>query len=326
MVIAVTGANGHVGSNLCRMLLREGHRVKALVYKDDRGIKDLDLEKVTGDILDRPALDELFDGADVVFHLAAIISIKGSRNKHLEKVNVEGTRNIIESLKDSSVKRLVHFSSIHALVNSPVNEPMDETRSLATTNPLPYERTKSAGEKMVREAARNGIDAVVINPTSIIGPNDYKPSLVGQLLIRLYNRQIPALVPGGYNWVDVRDVCQGAINAMEKGKSGEGYLLPGHWLSLSELSATLSQIVQRPTPTLTIPFWLARIGVPFIGAYYSMLDQHPLYTSASLDIIRTGSRKIVGEKARKDLGYNSRPIEDTLKDTMEFFKKEHFIR
>lgn len=325
MVVAVTGANGHVGSNLCRELIKEGHRVKALIYNDKEGLNGLDLETIKGDVLDPDSLAELFDGADIAIHLAAVISIKGRANDRLARINVEGTRNVLGAVKKSSVKKLIHFSSIHALVNSPVNEPMDETRPLALQNPLPYEKTKSKGESLVREAGKNGLEAVIINPTSIIGPNDFKPSLVGQLLIRLYKRHIPAIVPGGYNWVDVRDVCRGAINAIEKGRSGESYILSGQWQSLKEISEIIGTTFHRNTPTLTVPFWLARVGVPFITAWYSMQKQHPLYTQASLDIIQEGSKNIINEKAANELGYISRPLQETIKDTIEFFREKKFI-
>lgn len=326
MIVAVTGANGHVGSNLCRILLNAGHKVRALVFMDSEGIEGLPLEKVKGDLLSRDSLDGLLEGSDTVIHLAAVISILGRQNSRLEQVNVDGTRNVIEAARRNGVKRFIHFSSIHALDHSPLDRPMDENRPLASGHPLPYERTKANAEKIVREAAKNGLDAMIVNPTAMIGPHDYKPSLMGQLLIRLYKRQIPALVPGGYDWVDVRDVCRATVDLLEKGERGDRYILAGKWLSLRDLSIILGKVTGRPTPTHTVPYWGARIGVPFIKAWYTMMKEHPLYTSASLDIVKSGSHLITSKKAEDALKYSVRPIEETLADTISFFRKNGFIK
>ncbi|MCU0370921.1 MAG: NAD-dependent epimerase/dehydratase family protein, partial [Bacteroidales bacterium] len=238
MKIAVTGANGHVGANLCRALLSEGHHVKGLVHNSKDAISDLDIELVHGSINDPDTLRKLFKGCEIVFHLAAIISIDGQKEKLLE-VNYEGTKNLINILKENGVRRLIHFSSIHSLRHFPLHEPMDETRPLVTDGPTWYEITKARAEEMVLEASSKGLDAIVINPTAIVGPNDFKPSLVGTVLIKLYNNSLPALVPGGYNWVDVRDVVQGAMAAMDKGRKGERYILGGKWVSVRDLALTV---------------------------------------------------------------------------------------
>jgi dihydroflavonol-4-reductase len=307
------------------MLLNDGHKVKALTFHEHTGIDGLDVVSVKGDVLEKESLLELFEGADIAIHLAAVISIRGKRDRNLERVNIEGTRNVLEAIMERSVKRLIHFSSIHALEHSPLDKPMDESRPLAVHNPLPYEKTKSFAEGLVREAAANGLDTVILNPSSLVGPNDFKPSLVGQLLIRLYNNQLPALVPGGYNWVDVRDVCQAAVNAIEQGRAGEGYILSGRWASLEELSQMVGRLYNRRTPTFSLPFWIARMGVPFIGAWYSMHREHPLYTSASLDIVKTGSKNILNKKAVNELGFRPRPLEETVADTIEFFKESSIL-
>jgi dihydroflavonol-4-reductase len=324
MIVSVTGASGHVGSNLCRMLLKRGHKVRALVHRDETGLQGLDLEKVHGDVLNTSVLQELFNGSDVVIHLAAIISIKGKRNKYLEEVNIEGTRNVIKAIEKNGVKRLIHFSSIHAINHFPLSEPMDESRPFVNNFPLPYEKAKSLGEKIVMNAVREtGLDAIVLNPTAIIGPYDFKPSLMGQLVKRLYKRQLPALVKGGYNWVDVRDVSIAAINAIESGKSGERYILSGIWAGLTDLSRMVSDITGRKTPTLVTPMWLAKVGVPFISTWYALKNEHPLYTFQSLEIINSVNKNIINKKAREDLDFDPRPLEDTLRDTIDWFIKEN---
>lgn len=326
MKIAVTGATGHVGNNLCRLLLEKGHNVRALIHKDDHAIHDLSIDKIKGEITDPKALNELFYGADIVIHLAAKISITRGNVSEVTRVNVEGTRNAIRAAKEQKIKRYIHFSSIHALDHKPLDKAMDETHPLISENPLPYEITKAAGERLVHEAARNGLDALVINPTSIIGPNDFKPSLIGQAIIKIYNRQLPALVKGGYDWVDVRDVCNAVYNAIDKGRKGERYILSGKWAGLPEFAGIISKVTGRKTPSLVAPDWLARIGVPFMKFYASLRNEYPLYTSETLEIIKMGNTMISNEKARKELDFSNRSLETTLKDTIEWFKSTGVIK
>ena len=324
MKIAVTGANGHVGANLCRSLLAEGHQVRGLVHEHQDAIEGLDIEIVKGSVNDGDALRKLFKGADIVFHLAAVISIDGQKDKLLQ-VNYEGTKNLINIIRENGVKRLIHFSSIHALKHYPFEEPMDETRPLMTEGPTWYEITKSRADKMVLEATKDGLDAVVLNPTAIVGPNDFKPSLVGTVLIRLYNNSLPALVPGGYNWVDVRDIVQGAIAAMDKGRKGERYILGGKWVSVKDLAITVENVTGKKVNKLTVPTGLARFGVPFIKAYAKITNQEPLYTGESLTTLVEVNKKINCKKAVTELGYSSRELEVTIRDTINCFRQKGYI-
>jgi dihydroflavonol-4-reductase len=324
MKIAVTGANGHVGGNLCRALLHQGHQVKALVHKDDSSIRDLNVERIKGDLADPSSLVILCKDAEVVFHLAALISVGGNR-KALELTNVTGTRNLIDAMLKSKVSRLVHFSSIHALEHNPVDQPMDETRPLVTKALMMYESTKAKGDLLVQESIAKGLDAVILNPTAILGPYDYKPSLVGQVLLRLYKGTLPALVPGGYDWVDVRDIVQAAISAMTKGKTGERYILSGQWLSVGELARSLEEVTNKEIVKLTIPTSVARIGVPFIKIYSMISGQHPLYTFQSLDVLMNGNRMIINDKARRELDFSPRPIKETLADSIEWFRMNGYL-
>jgi dihydroflavonol-4-reductase len=325
MKIAVTGANGHVGANLCRTLIAEGHQVKAMVHHQKNSLQDLDLELVQGDLKDKASLRKLFKDCEVAYHLAAFISIAGHRDKLLE-TNVTGTSNLLEVLKENGVRRLVHFSSIHVLSHTPLNKSMDETRPLVEESPMWYEITKSRGERMVNEAVKNGLDAVIVNPCAIVGPHDYRPSLVGQVLIRLYNGTLPALVPGGYNWVDVRDVVKGAISAMEMGRKGERYILSGHYASVKDLALTLEKVSGKKITRFKIPTFMAQVGVPFISAYAKITRQDPLYTFDSLRTLNGVNTMISNEKAARELGYRPRSLEITLRDTIEWFKMNGYLK
>jgi dihydroflavonol-4-reductase len=325
MKIAVTGANGHVGANLCRSLLAEGHQVKALVHHNTNSLKGLNLEIVRGSLQDLDSLRSLCKDAEIVFHLAAMISIDGQKNKLLE-VNVEGTKHLIKVIKENGVRRLIHFSSIHALSHFPLDQPMDETRPLVIEGPTWYEITKSKAEKIVLDATKNGFDAVVINPTAIVGPNDFKPSLVGTVLIRLYNNSLPALVPGGYNWVDVRDIVKGAIAAMDKGRKGERYILGGSWVSVKDLALIVGKVTGKKVTKFTIPTSVAKIGVPFIKAYAKIAHKEPLYTFESLRTLLEVNTMISYKKADAELGYSSRDFEVTIRDTMDWYQLHGYLK
>jgi dihydroflavonol-4-reductase len=326
MVIAVTGANGHVGINLCKKLLEQGHQVKALTHHHNQGIKELPVVMIKGDLLDKPSLLPLLTGVDIVFHLAAKISITGDPDGMVARINTEGTMNMLSMAMECKVKRFIHFSSIHAFQQQPQSEPLDESRPLVVDEGFAYDRSKAAGERAVMEAAKAGFDALVLSPTAIIGPADPEPSLIGNAVIDIYNNKIPSLVPGGYDWVDVRDIVDAAISAIEHGRTGEKYLLAGKWLSLQDFSALIGSISGRKTVSAVLPIWVARVGLPFIQLYSKLSGTKPLYTSESLTIISEGNRMISNGKARKDLNFNPRPLAETIKDFLTWLKENNIIK
>ncbi|MCK4639079.1 MAG: NAD-dependent epimerase/dehydratase family protein [Bacteroidales bacterium] len=324
--VAVTGASGHVGSGLCRELINKRFNVKVLIRKDVRGIQDLNLEIVKGDLLDISSLEELCTDVEIVFHLAAQIAINGKNVNEVYKTNVEGTKNLINICIKKGIKRLVYFSSIHALSSAPLDEPLNENRQLVESSRTIYDISKADGERSVIEAVKEGLDAVILNPTAIIGPYDFKPSYLGQALIKLYLNKLPMLVPGGYNWVDVRDVTNATISAAIKGRSGERYILSGTWLSLKDLSLLLEKVTGNKTPKIVCPTAMAKLALPFIKIIALITKEHPLYTKNSLDILLNCNRNIVNAKAKKELGFNPRPLEKTISDTIDWYKANSYIR
>ncbi len=325
MKIAITGGSGHIGVNLCRELVKRGHIVRALVHKTTKGLQDVPLETVQGDVKDPSSLFSLVHDSDIVIHLAAVISIQGNRTGELFEINVEGTRKVLEVSRRAAVKRFIHFSSIHALVQSPFDRPLDEDRPLAIRDRMAYSRSKALAEKTVLEAAKQGVDALILSPTAVIGPFDYAPSLMGRALILLANGRLPALVRGGYDWVDVRDVAGSAIAAIEKGKQGERYILSGHWKTIGQISELVSSIRKQHPRRFTCPPWLAQIGIPFIRLYCNVSDKEPLYTRDSLYALRTSHRNISHAKATRELDFNPRPFEETVKDTLAWFEKQGLL-
>lgn len=324
--VAVTGASGHIGGNLVRALLAEGRPVRTLVYRDTAALEGLDVMRCPGSILDKPSLEKAFAGADVVYHLAAVITLKSTPDPEAHRVNVEGTRNVVEACKTCGVRRLVHFSSIHAFSPHPLDEMVDEARPLCNgPRLLPYDRSKAEGERVVAEAIRGGLDAVVVNPTGVIGPVDFKPSAMGQVLLDLYYRRLPALVDGGFNWVDVRDVVAGAMAAERRGTAGQRYLLAGHYRKLRQIAELVEQATGVRVPRLVVPIAVARLGVPFAVLQSWVTGGQPKFTFASLHALQHHQQVDCG-RACEELGYAPRPFDETVTDSIAWFRQYGYIK
>jgi dihydroflavonol-4-reductase len=319
MLTVVTGASGHIGCNLVRGLLAAGRRVRALVFRDERGLAGLECERAHGDVLDEGSLAAAFAGADVVYHCAANISVDGSVRDDQLRVNVLGPRNVAAACLAAGVGRLVHFSSVHALSEHPLAAPVTEANGLVTDDqrPLPYSRSKALGEKEIRAAVERGLDAVIVNPTGVIGPHDYKVSHMGETIRDLACGRLPALIPGGYDFVDVRDVVAGAQRAEQAGRPGERYLLSGNYLTVAELAALVCQVTGVPAPRLTCPMWVARAVAPLSAAWGKVRGARPKFTSASLQVLRSNGRTDCS-KAERELSYTRRPALESIAATVEW--------
>ena len=325
MKVAITGASGHVGNNLARTLLSQGVKVNALCHQDTRALEGLELERVQGSVLDPDSLQACFHNVEIVFHLASVISIDGGRLGQVQEINQTGTRFVVETCLKKGVRRLVHFSSIHALEQFPLDETLDETRPLVSETGTIYDQTKAQAERIVLEGGQHGLEVVVVSPTGIIGPHDYKPSLMGKGIIALYCGTLPALVPGGFDWVDVRDVIHGAIQACHQGISGERYLLSGHWISMKQMAVMIEGISGNSPPKLMAPFWLARLGLPVIHAYNRLNGTADLYTSESLSALEKANKNISHQKASMELDFHPRPLRETLEDTFQWYKQAEML-
>ena len=321
MTVTVTGATGHIGANLARALIEERVPVRALIYEKDRNvgsIATLDVERVAGDVLDPASLRKAFDGAEVVFHLASLISLDGADTTGIvHRVNVEGTRNVVDACLACGVKKLVHFGSVHTMQAPPSGSVFDESRPLIGDVGLLYDRTKAAGVRAVLAGVERGLDAVIVHPTAVIGPYDFEPSRMGKVFLDLFHRKLVALITGGYDWVDVRDVVQGAILAAKHGRTGEGYLLGGRYLSIRELAGIVETITGIPAPRFTTPMWVADLSVPFAGLYAKARGRVPVVTADALEVLRH-SRVVSHEKASRELGYRPRALAETIHDTLEW--------
>jgi dihydroflavonol-4-reductase len=324
MKIAITGASGHIGANICRLLLKHHHQLKVLVHKDRRALRGLQTEEIQGSILDPKVIEKLVEGVDAVIHLAAIISIGQKQNEKELVVNTEGTKNIVDACLKAGVKRFIHFSSIHAFNQFPLDETLDEKREGAGHSAFSYDRSKHESEIMVLEANKKGLACIILCPTAVFGPCDFKPSLLGQMFIRLKTGKIPAVIPGGFNWVDVRDVAEATKNALTQGKAGEKYLLGGKYLSIHELIQLIAQQTSIKKPVFKCPYFLALAGAPFFQSWAKLTRTTPLYTRMSIQTLRFSNRYISHKKAMKELDYSPRPLSESIADTYHWFKENDY--
>lgn len=325
MKVAVTGASGHIGNCLVRELIKKGFRVKTLVHNFENDLAQMDVEMIQGNLLDIESLKKLCEGVEVVFHLAAKIALDNRQPEEVYAVNITGTKNIIEASKSAGVKKFIHFSSIDAFQFNPSEKVLNEGTPLVESDKVIYAFTKAESERLILNAANEGLDAVILSPTAVIGPFDYRGSFLGSALIKIYQNKIPMLVSGGYNWVDVRDVAAAAIQAVDSGRKGEKYILSGCFCSLRELSEITGKISGKRTPKLLAPVFLAKLAFPFIQLYYSLLKEKPIYTRQSLELLVNSPKNISFEKAKKELGYEPRPLEQTLRDTFNWYIENKYL-
>ena len=325
MVIAVTGASGHIGSNLARRLVKEGHSVRAQYRTAATPLEAIDVEACAGDILDPDFVSGFVGGAEIVFHLAAEISIAGDPTGSVRRTNVDGTRIVAQACLQNNVRRVIHFSSIHAFEQLPRDERLDEQRSYVGPAAFDYDRSKADGERVIREAVVRGLDAVIVNPTAVVGPVDFRPSSMGQVIAAMARGQMPAIVDGGFDWVDVRDVVDGAVLAIEKGRCGQNYLLSGTWASLQEIAGLVDAACGSSSRRLVLPIWMARAVVPLVALVARVGGAPPVFTRESLAIVSESNRAIRHSRASQELGFRSRPLRETIDDTVRWFINNAYL-
>jgi dihydroflavonol-4-reductase len=327
-MILVTGATGHIGNVLVRQLLGTGEKVRAMVMPGESTLplEGLAVETVTADVLDPASLRTAFTGVDKVFHLAGIISIMPGDNPIVRKVNVEGTLNAIRAAYESGVKRFVYTSSIHAIRRAEAGV-IDESLPYDADNPYgAYDRSKAEATLEVQKAAQAGLDAVIVCPTGVIGPYDYRLSEMGKVILDAATARPSLYVDGAYDFVDVRDVAQGMILAAEKGKTGASYILSGARISVRYLLETIRELTGMGFVQMKIPFHLAELAAKFTPFYYRLARAKPRFTPYSLEVLQSNSH-ISHEKATRELGYHPRSLYESLADTIRWFlENRHLIK
>ena len=318
----VTGGSGHVGGNLVRELLSRGYQVDCLVRSDTRALDNLDVNFVKGDMLNPKEIAPLMTDSDVVFHSAAFVAVEKIQEDLMHKINVEGSRSIATAAVESGVKKIVHFSSVHAFEQHPTSEPLVEARPLVTDpKALPYDRTKAEAQKVVLGYRDQGLEVNVIHPTGIIGPYDFKPSRMGEVLRDIANGNMPFAINNGFNWVDVRDVTKSAVNCVDMGVDGQNYILPGHWASIPHLSTLIKQITGNRTHLVSVPFWMAYLALPFASISSRISGKRPSFSRGSLKALAIQCRNIPGTLSNEHLEHQARPLEETIDDTVSWLKE-----
>ncbi len=316
----VTGATGHVGNTLVRHLLEKKIPVRVLVRGDATALEGLQVEQVKGDVTDPASLNAAFAGADVVFHVAGLVSITTGNEAALEQINVEGTRNVVAACRAAKVRRLVYTSSVHALT-----EPTGSVAVLdeaAGFDPAlahgAYGKSKAAASRCVQEAARAGeLDAVLVLPTGCVGPCDFRFSELGNLVARVGKGRMPIIIGGGYEWVDVRDVAAGTLAAAERGRTGEAYLLNGSRLSTVDLCAAIARAAGQRPPAICLPLWIGRAVAVFGPPWERLTGRRALVTPYAIHTL-SAKFTVSSDKARRELGLTTRPVEQSLADAWEW--------
>jgi len=326
MKVAITGAAGHLGAVLLQELCKRNISVRALFRDTDiRSAKDLPVEIMYGDMLQSGVLQSFFQDCDTVIHCAAVISVNGDPTGIVHRSNVEGTQLAIDTALANGIKRFIHISSIHAFQQQPTFEILDEQRAHVTGKAFAYDRSKLAGQQVALAANGPDIEVIVIHPTSIIGPYDFKPSLMGQVIIDLYKGKLPFIFNGGFDFCDCRDVASAIANAATMGRPGEAYLLGGKWHSLKQLAAFLSAASSKKIEPIALSQFAAKMGIPVIKLMAAIKRKEPLYTIEAVEALFEGNRFINSSKAITELNYTIRPFEETIHDTFHWFKNKGYL-
>jgi len=324
-MIGVLGATGHIGNTLVRKLAEKKEKIRAIIPEgeDLTPLKNTEAEIQYADLRDYDSLSKAIKGCSKIFHLAGIISIKSSEWQKLYEVNVLGTRNVIRASLENGIGRLVYTSSIHALKEPPRGTTIDEAKTFEPQYG-DYAKSKALASIEVLEGVKKGLDAVIVCPTGVIGPYDFKISEIGTLILNYAKSKTAFYIDGAYDFVDVRDVADGHILAMEEGIKGEVYILSGEQITVSGIFSILEEVTKQKKIKLKIPLSIARFVSIFTPFASLITGEKPLFTDYSISVLQSNS-DVSSKKARENLKFNSRPIGESIKDSYEWFKKEGYI-
>jgi len=323
MLAFVTGATGFLGSHVARVLAEQGARLRLLVRttSDLRNIADLNAEQVVGDLRDPASIEKSLSGCDALFHVAADYRLWVRDPEQMYRSNVEGTRSLIEAARKQGVRRIVYTSSVATMGFSSNGTLADENSPVSLDDMIgPYKRSKFMAEQVAFEAARSGVDVVVVNPTTPIGEGDLKPTPTGRIVVDFLKRKFPAYVDTGLNLVDATECARGHIQALEKGRAGERYILGGENLTLKQILDRLGAITGLPSPRVKLPYFFAlATGVVDETVTGRILGREP---RATIDAVRMGRKKmfVTSAKAERELGWRPSSVDGALRRSVEWFR------
>ena len=328
-IYIITGANAFLGNNIIRKLEQDAdNEIRAFVLNGDstKSLEKLKCKIYYGDVTKKETLSSIFeniDGKEVfVIHCAAVVYIKSKYNPLVYNVNVNGTKNIVDKVIESKAK-LIYISSVHAIPEPPNNELITEITNFNPDNVEGlYAKTKAEAAKFVIDAVKGkNLNACIIHPSGIIGPNDFGNSHLTQLIKEVASGKLFACVKGGYDFVDVRDVADGVVSACKNGINGECYILSNRYIAIKELCDLICDVQGRKKIKMVLPIGLAKLIAPFFEVYYNLKKQTPLFTKYSLYTLSSNAN-FSNEKAKEKLEFKNRNMKDTIKDTVEWMNKK----
>jgi len=323
MLAFVTGATGFLGSHVARVLADNGADMRLLVRSSSnpRNIEGLRADRALGDLRDPASLEKAMAGCDVVFHVAADYRLWVRDPNEMYRSNVEGTRAILEAARKNGVRRVVYTSSVATIGFTRNGYPANEDSPVSLADMIGhYKRSKFMAEQLALEAGRSGLQVVVVNPTTPVGDQDVKPTPTGRIVVDFLKRKFPAYVETGLNLVDVRECASGHVTALEKGKSGERYILGGENVTLKQILDKLAKITGLPSPILKLPYIFAyAAGIADEIVTGRLRGREP---RATIDTVRMGAKKMFAssDKAERDLGWKIVPVESALRRAAEWFR------
>jgi len=323
MLAFLTGATGFVGSHIARALAEQGAELRLLVRatSDPRNIQDLRAERIIGDLRDPDSLDPAMAGCDVVFHVAADYRLWVRDPEQMHRANVNGTRAVLEAARKNRVRRVVYTSSVATMGFTSNGRPADESSPVSLDHMIGhYKRSKFMAEQLAMEAGRYGMDVVVVNPTTPVGEQDIKPTPTGRIIVDFLKKKFPAYVDTGLNLVDVKECARGHVSALEKGRSGERYILGGENLTLKQILDKLATITGLPSPKVRVPYVIALVtGVVDEVVTGHIFGREP---RATIDAVRMGRKKmfVSSGKAERELGWKLVGVDDALRRAVEWFQ------
>ncbi len=328
MKVFVTGGTGFVGASVVRELLAGGAEVRVLARRnsDRRNLEGLNVEVIEGDLDDVALLTRAMADCEWGFHVAAHYSLLRRDREAIYRANVEGTRHILQAARAAGIKRLVHTSSVAAIGVPPDGEVADETFQTSVGELVSdYKKSKFLAEQLAREAAREALPVVIVNPSTPIGPYDVKPTPTGEIVLRFLQRRMPAYVDTGMNLIHVRDVAIGHIRAAEKGRVGERYILGHRNLTLKEILDTLAAITGLPAPTRRLPHWLPIVVGAVDELFLSRLTGKP--PTVAFDSARMAAHPMYYDATRAVtyLGLPQTPIETALQEAVTWFRDHGYV-
>lgn len=320
----ITGGTGHLGQTVIRQLIHDrAGSIRALVLPGDRTKLPKEVETIFGDVCDLASLPPFFNtdgyGETVLLHLAAMITIASKPNPMLWRVNVEGTRNVMDMALERRIGRVVYVSSVHAIPEKPLPCRITEASHFTADSVTgQYAKSKAAAAEIVLDFARRGLNVSIVHPSGILGPGDtLKSNHLTRTVQAMASGRMPFSIAGGYDFVDVRDVAQGILQCEAKGRAGECYILSGHYVSVSGLTRIISGFTGRKFLPLHIPKFALRFFALLGEKLAVLFSRSPLLTPYSLSTLQANAL-FSCRKAVRELGYRVRPLRMTVKNVLHF--------